>query len=267
MNPAIPDIPIEVPIPNANEDTEWNDILRQHGILPPKPPSPSIALEAALESAAALLEESRLPSATLDELDELEDIEDERLIEQYRQARLAEITALQKKEIFGSVFPLQKRDYERDVTEASKDLDRGVVVLMTGEGVDSRVMQRVVREAASKWRDVKFCEIKANMCVEGYPERNCPTLLAYRKGEMAGQCVGLGGVGGREGGVKGLEQWLAEVGVIERGDRRRDLGGEDEEEENEEKSWGIRSGGTGLGVGAKGAKKAAVEDDEDSDWD
>lgn len=251
----MPDVPIEVPVPNANEDTEWNDILRQHRILPPKPPSPTAQLEEALVEAKELLDASRLPNASLDELDELEDIEDDEIVQIYRQQRMAEMRAQEKKELFGTVFPLQKRDYERDVTEASKSIERGVVVMMTGDGVDTRVLKRVYPEVAAKWRDVKFFEIRADMCVEGYPERNCPTILAYRKGELAGQCIGLAALGGREGGVKGVEDWLVSVGVIERSDKRRDLGMEDEEES------GRRTGGLRSGT------RARTQDDDDSDWD
>ncbi|TGZ84252.1 thioredoxin-like protein [Ascodesmis nigricans] len=253
----VPDIPIEVPVPNANEDTEWNDILRQHGILPPKPEDPTEKLEEALVEAKELLDASRLPNASLDELDELEDIEDDEIVQVYRQQRLAEMRAQEKKELFGTVFPLQKRDYERDVTEASKDLERGVVVMMTGDGIDTRVLKKVYSEVAAKWRDIKFFEIRANMCVEGYPERNCPTLLAYRKGEMAGQCIGLAQLGGREGGVKGVEDWLVSVGVIEKTDKRRDLGWDDEDEGDSRRGGGLRGSTT---------TKARVDDD-DSDWD
>lgn len=38
---------------DETEDTEWNDILRQHGVIPERPPSPTAQLEEALEQALA----------------------------------------------------------------------------------------------------------------------------------------------------------------------------------------------------------------------
>lgn len=73
---------------NPNEDTEWNDVLRAKGILPPK------EQEVTEEQIAELLEETiqkktgekTLEDMTLDELDALEDDEDERILLEYRYA-------------------------------------------------------------------------------------------------------------------------------------------------------------------------------------
>lgn len=69
---------------NPNEDTEWNDILRQHGIIPEKPKDPEPLIQEALVEAEHKAHENRLEDKDLDELDELEDEEDERFLEQYR---------------------------------------------------------------------------------------------------------------------------------------------------------------------------------------
>lgn len=61
-----------------------NDILRKHGIIPEKPPSPTAELEEALTEARRLAHEHRLEGKDLDELAELEDDEDEDFLEQYR---------------------------------------------------------------------------------------------------------------------------------------------------------------------------------------
>jgi hypothetical protein len=73
--------------PDPNEDTEWNDILRDKGILPPKGPSDLEILEQAIEEAVeakAAQESSRFEGLDLDELDELEDLEDDRILLAYR---------------------------------------------------------------------------------------------------------------------------------------------------------------------------------------
>jgi len=73
---------------DPNEDTEWNDALRRHGILPPKPKE----LEVTEEQIASLvdqaiqerLEGKKPEDRTLDELEELEDELDDRVFEEFR---------------------------------------------------------------------------------------------------------------------------------------------------------------------------------------
>ena len=76
--------PVQVPVDDPNADTEWNDILRKHKIIPEKPPSPTPVVEEALLDARRLLHENRLEGKDLDELDELEDEEDEAFLALYR---------------------------------------------------------------------------------------------------------------------------------------------------------------------------------------
>ncbi|KAK5008708.1 Proteolipid protein 2, partial [Cryomyces antarcticus] len=78
------DVPVNVPVDDPNADTEWNDILRKHGIIPEKPPSPTPLIEEALTEARRLAHENRLEGKDLDELAELEDEEDDEFLEQYR---------------------------------------------------------------------------------------------------------------------------------------------------------------------------------------
>ena len=100
------DMPVNVPIDDPNADTEWygdyaresyshdrtslvtlwarNDILRNHGIIPEKPPSPTPIIEEAFANARDRAHENRLDNKNLDQLDELEDDEDEEFLEQYR---------------------------------------------------------------------------------------------------------------------------------------------------------------------------------------
>lgn len=101
------DAPVNVPIDNPNADTEWyvslisstskspsfadlnvciyrNDILRKHGVIPEKPPSPTPIIQEAIEEARKKAHENRLEDKDLDELDALEDEEDETFLEHYR---------------------------------------------------------------------------------------------------------------------------------------------------------------------------------------
>ena len=78
---------------DPNEDTEWNDVLRAKGILPPKQKE----VEISEDQIVNLVEETvskrtgekvvkNYEDMTLDELDEFEDEEDERVLLEYRLA-------------------------------------------------------------------------------------------------------------------------------------------------------------------------------------
>lgn len=61
-----------------------NDILRKHGVIPEKPPSPTPMIQEALREAQKEAHENRLEDKDLDELNDLEDEEDEAFLDQYR---------------------------------------------------------------------------------------------------------------------------------------------------------------------------------------
>lgn len=256
MPPAgMPDIPVQVPIDNPNADTEWNDILRKHGIIPEKPKDPEPLIQEALIEAERRAHENRLEDKDLDELAELEDDEDEAFLESYRQKRMAEINALAKASKFGSVYPLQKVDFTREVTEASNGAYVFVLLASsTDSNVESRVLGELWHRVAQKFGDVKFCSIRADMCIEGYPERNCPTVLVYKDGDIRRQVVTLRELQGVKTSLEDLERVLVEVGAVKEGDsrvRRRD---EDEDE------------GRDVRRGLNGSSRKRDEDDDD-DWD
>lgn len=123
----------------------------------------------------------------------------------HRKKRMAEISTLQKASVYNQVYPLQKTDYGKEVTEASSDAY--VLVHLTssmGENTETRVLSGIWRQLASKYGEIKFCEIRADMCIEGYPERNTPTILAYKDGEIRRQFVTLRELGGVRTKVEGL---------------------------------------------------------------
>ncbi|PQE13540.1 hypothetical protein CJF32_00005437 [Rutstroemia sp. NJR-2017a WRK4] len=249
---------VNVPIDDPNADTEWNDILRKHGVIPEKPPSPTPIIEEAILEARRLAHENRLEGKDLDELDELEDEEDEAFLEQYRQQRVAELASLTKKAKHGAVYPLSKPDYQREVTDASQE-GPVLVNLISGLGtnVESRVLTELWRRAAVEFGEVKFCEMRGDMAIEGYPDRNCPTILVYNKGDIVKQVVTLMTMGGVRVGMPEIDKLLIEVGAIKENDirvakRRRDA--EDEEEERREKG------------GIRGSSKQANVEDDDDDW-
>ena len=235
-----------------------NEILRKHGVIAEKPPSPTPQIEEAILEYRRLAHENRLEGKDLDELDELEDLEDENFLEQYRQRRVQELAALTKKAVHGSVYPISKPEYSRAVTDASNN--GPVLVNLTsglGTNVESRVLTELWRKAAMEFGEIKFCEIRGDMAIEGYPDRNCPTILVYHKGDIVKQVVTLTTLGGVKMSMPEIDQLLIDVGAIKDNDiritkRRRDA--EDQEEDSLEKG------------GIRGSKKTTLEDVDD-DWD
>lgn len=101
-----------------------NDALRAHGILPPKPPSrepspdiPHITHKDAIQAVAATAGADQL--STLLEADNL-DSDDERMFEDYRRRRMEQMKQEERKGLYGSMEPLSREDFVREVTEGSK---------------------------------------------------------------------------------------------------------------------------------------------------
>ncbi|KAF1913461.1 thioredoxin-like protein [Ampelomyces quisqualis] len=247
----MPDMPVEVPVDDPNADTEWNDILRKHGVIPEKPPSPTPMIQEALEEARKLAHENRLEGKDLEELDALEDDEDDDFLESYRQKRMAELATTTAASVYNQVYHLQKPDYSRDVTEASKSAF--VLVLLTssqGTNTESRVLIEIWRELAQRFGDVKFCQMRADLCIEGYPDKNTPTVLVYKDCDIKKQIVTLGELGGVRTNTQDLEKLLVDLGAVKLNDQRLHK----KKGPAEETASKIRQGKT-------------TGDDDDSDWD
>lgn len=215
-------------------------------------------IQEAVEEARRLAHENRLEGKELDELDELEDEEDEAFLEEYRQKRLQELSALSKKAVHGSVYPVSKPEYAREITEASNKAP--VLLNLTsslGTNVESRVLSELWRQAAKEYGEVKFCEMRADRAIENYPERNCPTILVYKNGDIAKQLVTLATVGGVRMNMLNIDNLLVEVGAVPESDMRvlkRRRQAEDAEEERH-MSKNIKS------------SNRTLADDSDDDWD
>jgi hypothetical protein len=122
---------------------------------------------------------------------------------------MAELSTTTAASIYNQVYHLQKPDYSRDVTEASQKAF--VFVLLTssqGTNTESRILIEIWRELAQRFGDVKFCQMRAELCIEGYPDKNTPTVLVYREGDIRRQIVTLGELGGVRTGVRGMLLFL-----------------------------------------------------------
>ena len=127
---------------------------------------------------------------------------------------MQEMKALAGKAIHGCVYPIAKPEYEREVTEASKQFPvlLHLASLQSHGNVESRLLSELFRQAARKFPEVKFCEMAAGACIENYPERNCPTILVYKAGDLSKNLVRLGSeMRGAETKQPDFEAWL-EIG-------------------------------------------------------
>jgi hypothetical protein len=68
---------------------------------------------------------------------------------------------------------------------------------------DCKLLLPLLNRLAGFYPSTKFVSIISDHCIDSYPDKNCPTLLIYRKGEMTGQVVGMGGMGGNKATVEG----------------------------------------------------------------
>lgn len=226
---------------NPNEDTEWNDILRAHGVIPEKPPSPTAQLEEAMEEAIQKAHDNRLEDKSLDELDELDEdgLEDEEFIAMYKQKRMAEIRDMASREKFGSVYYISKPEYTKQVTDASKD-NVYVFLHISYTGIQTcKLLSGLFSRLAPKFKDLKFVQIDARQINEQYPPENCPTILIYNNGDVVKQIVTLDTIGGNSTSIKDMENLIVTVGAVPHTDRRllinRD--GEDDEEEQQPNTY------------------------------
>lgn len=187
----------------AGETTEWEDILRKKGITQPSEAERALQAAAAEQAERMAEEASRridpLAAHGLRALDALEqeggEFADSRALEGYRERRIAELKAKAARNRFGELRALAREDFVAEVSEASKQA--WVVVFLHQSHVpDSQLLARVVAPLAARHAAVKFLSIKADACIENYPDRNVPTLLLYHDGSLQGQVVGLAELGG-----------------------------------------------------------------------
>ncbi|XP_018423698.1 PREDICTED: phosducin-like protein 3 [Nanorana parkeri] len=200
---------------DPNADTEWNDILRKKGIIPPK----EVPKEDEEEEEGILMQQSVVKTyedMTLEELEENEDEfneEDERAIEMYRRQRLAQWQASQIKNTFGEVLEISGQDYVQEVTKAGKDL--WVILHLYKQGIPlCSLINQHLAILARKFKDVKFIKAISTTCIPNYPDKNLPTIFVYQGGEIRAQFIGPLVFGGMKLTQDELEWKLSESGAI-----------------------------------------------------
>ncbi|XP_059084211.1 viral IAP-associated factor homolog [Tigriopus californicus] len=203
---------------NPNEDTEWNDILRQKGIIPDKPKEPEITEEDIVAMVEQTIDKKAngktMDEMNLDELDELEDEEEEKVLEQYRLQRMAEIRALQAKSNYGDVREISANDYVQEVNQAGKGV--WVVLHLYKQGVPlCALLNQYLSQISAKFPTVKFLKSISTTCIPNYPDKNLPTIFVYFEGELKTQIVGPMSFRGMNLTVEEFEFMLGRTGAVD----------------------------------------------------
>ncbi|XP_052140597.1 uncharacterized protein LOC127760387 [Oryza glaberrima] len=178
--------------------TEWDDIQRRLGNLPPKPePFKPPAYAPKVDADEQPKSKEWLDAREPDELEDLEDdLDDDRFLEQYRRMRLAELREAAKAAKFGSIVPITGSDFVREVSQAPSDV--WVVVFLYKDGIpECGLLQTCLEELATRYPATKFVKIISTDCIPNYPDRNVPTILVYNNSAVKGTYVGLHKFGGK----------------------------------------------------------------------
>ncbi|XP_076901577.1 uncharacterized protein LOC143556026 [Bidens hawaiensis] len=172
--------------------TQWDDIQRKLGNLPPKPPvfKPDPFTPAEDEDSKPK-DTNWIDSKTEEQLEDLEDdLDDNWFLEEYRRKRLAEMKNRVKVPKFGSIKPVSGSDFVREVSQAPSDV--WVVVILYKDGYpECGVLLQCMEELATMYPGTKFVKIISTDCIPNYPDRNLPTVLVYNNGAVKANYVGL----------------------------------------------------------------------------
>ncbi|KAL3308096.1 Phosducin-like protein 3 [Cichlidogyrus casuarinus] len=201
---------------NPDEDTEWNDILRQKGILPPK----KVEKEPEVEPVDPVEKLSKLSLNHLQAKQERHedrgsdtDDSDEFLAE-YRQKRMDQLKAQAARPSFYSYGRITKADWVDEVNNAPKGV---YVVIHIAESGDENcnIIDNIMKEFVLKYPHVKFLRAEAVTCIPNYPSSNIPTLFVYKDSVLEHKLIGLAAFGGKKSLTpKDLELKLSSFGVI-----------------------------------------------------
>eukprot|EP01147_Barroeca_monosierra_P004053 gene4052-6472_t len=234
---------------NPNEDTEWNDILRAKGIIPEKEVTEAdlttMIDEAAQKQIAKQQGKKDLADMNLEELNEVEDDEDEKIWQEYRAQRLAELRQQQQRSRFGSVEEITVRQLFSDASISETRTCNRRTPFFSYIFIENlcsnricRRLQHIMQELASKARSLseichafildillcyhsgkfpatKFLQSISTRCIPNYPDKNLPTVFIYYENDLKKQFAGSHVFGGESMTLEGVEWALAQVGAVE----------------------------------------------------
>ncbi|CAH9115125.1 unnamed protein product [Cuscuta epithymum] len=179
--------------------TQWDDIQRKLGNLPPKPPPfKPPGFTPAEDDDSKPKDKAWIDKKTEEELEDLDedDLDEDRFLEEYRKKRLTEIREAAKVAKFGSVIPISGSDFVREVSQAPQDI--WVVVMLYKDGYpECRMLLQCLEDLAKRYPATKFVKIISTECIPNYPDRNLPTILVYNNTAVKATHVGTHSFGRR----------------------------------------------------------------------
>ncbi|XP_004627575.1 phosducin-like protein 2 isoform X1 [Octodon degus] len=201
---------------DPNEDTEWNEILRDFGILPPKeePKDETEEMVLRLQKEAMVKPYEKMTLAQLEEAEDEFDEDDIKAIETYREKRLQEWKALKKKQKFGELREISGNQYVNEVTNAEKDV--WVIIHLYRSSIPMCLLvNQHLSLLARKFPATKFVKAIVDSCIQHYHDNCLPTIFIYKNAQIEGKFIGITECGGINLKLEELEQKLAEVGAIQ----------------------------------------------------
>ena len=132
--------------------------------------------------------------------------EDYAFMASYRKKRISEMILKSKskreehaKKTFGGVRRIERDEWTTEVTSSSYEIPVVVLLVKENNAACDR-LEKVVEDLADKYRTkTKFVRADATEIIPNYPERNTPTIILYRNGDVVENIVGIEQFGGRNG--------------------------------------------------------------------
>ena len=132
--------------------------------------------------------------------------EDYAFMASYREKRISEMILKSKskreehaKKTFGGVRRIERDEWTTEVTSSSYEIPVVVLLVKENNAACDR-LEKVVEDLADKYRTkTKFVRAGATEIIPNYPERNTPTIILYRNGDVVENIVGIEQFGGRNG--------------------------------------------------------------------
>ncbi|RWS29967.1 phosducin-like protein 3, partial [Leptotrombidium deliense] len=188
------------------EDTQWNRILVEKGIL--KAPEEWMNNNSCNKCEQS--DENELKKS----LDDLFDDDDEDAIREYRMKRLQEMKLAMYKKSFGEVYEITKQDYVQEVNKAGEGVFVVLHVYKPGIILCSLINEHY-KQLAKKFPYTKFIKSISSLCIPNFPDENLPAIFVYCDGQVKKQYIGASAFGNAELRLEELEWILSQSGAFE----------------------------------------------------
>jgi hypothetical protein len=199
-------------------ETEWTQIQRKMGNLPELPEEKEEINEEDYKTEEQKRYEA-LQNKNAAELEELEDEakneDEDRLLEELKRKRLMEMKQKAQRNKFKGVYEISAPEYVNEICKTNEDV--WVVVHLYAPGKqECEVFDQICQKLSLKHPYTKFVKIRGNAAIQNFPDRNCPMILLYHKGQMVAQWIGLAVFGGLQHITPDNVEWrLHQYGALE----------------------------------------------------